>query len=152
MRCAEEEVATKDVNLTIDEVTLAQALAALKSVKPKVKSNVVEESSVPVSATSTKVSAATTTTTATISTPRKEIVITELGTSTTTTTTISSQPSQEKVQDKGKGIMVELEKSLKKKDQLKLDEEMALKLQAEITKEERLAREKDEANLALTKE
>ncbi|GJT60670.1 hypothetical protein Tco_1004203 [Tanacetum coccineum] len=51
---AEQEVATKDVNLTVDEVTLAQALAALKSVKPKVKANVVEEPSVPVSATSTK--------------------------------------------------------------------------------------------------
>ncbi|GKE89372.1 hypothetical protein Tco_1566847, partial [Tanacetum coccineum] len=87
---AEQEVATKDVNLTVDEVTLAQALAALKSVKPKVKANVVEEPSVPVSAASTKVSVATTTTTAT--TPRKGIVITELGTS-TTTTTISSQPS-----------------------------------------------------------
>ncbi|GKC61431.1 hypothetical protein Tco_1089029 [Tanacetum coccineum] len=75
---AEQEVAAKDVNLTIDEVTLAQALAALKSVKPKVKANVVEEPSVPVSAASTKVSAATTTTTATIPTPRKGIVITEL--------------------------------------------------------------------------
>ncbi|GJW41231.1 hypothetical protein Tco_0067076 [Tanacetum coccineum] len=32
---AEQEVAAKDVNLTVDEVTLAQALAALKSVKPK---------------------------------------------------------------------------------------------------------------------
>ncbi|GJY67244.1 hypothetical protein Tco_0469482 [Tanacetum coccineum] len=40
---AEQEVATKDVNLTVDEVTLAQALASLKSVKPKVKANVVEE-------------------------------------------------------------------------------------------------------------
>ncbi|GJU76897.1 retrovirus-related pol polyprotein from transposon TNT 1-94 [Tanacetum coccineum] len=40
---AEKEVVTKDVNLTIDEVTLAQALAALKSVKPKVKANVVED-------------------------------------------------------------------------------------------------------------
>ncbi|GJY08098.1 hypothetical protein Tco_0375152 [Tanacetum coccineum] len=39
---AEQEVAAKDVNLTVDEVTLAQALAALKSVKPKVKANVVE--------------------------------------------------------------------------------------------------------------
>ncbi|GJS77963.1 hypothetical protein Tco_0727844 [Tanacetum coccineum] len=56
------------------------------------------------------------------------------------------------IADKGKGIMVELEKSLKKKDQLKLDEEMALKLQAEIDEEERLAREKDEANVALTEE
>ncbi|GJR01335.1 hypothetical protein Tco_0524319 [Tanacetum coccineum] len=42
--------------------------------------------------------------------------------------------------------MVEPEEPLKKKDQLKLDEEMVLKLQAEIDEEERLAREKDEAN------
>ncbi|GJW78731.1 hypothetical protein Tco_0140413 [Tanacetum coccineum] len=115
---AEQEVTTKDVNLTVDEVTLAQALAALKSVKPKVKANIVEEPSVPVSAASTKVSAATTTTTATIPTPRKGIVITTL----------------------------ESEKPLKKKDQLKLDEEIALKLQAEFDEEERLTREKDEAN------
>ncbi|GJS08907.1 hypothetical protein Tco_0365703 [Tanacetum coccineum] len=148
---AEQEVATKDVNLTVDEVTLAQALAALKSVKPKVKANVVEEPSVPVSAASTKVSAATTTTTATIPTPRKGIVITELGTS-TTTTTISSQPSQAKVQDKGKGIMVEPEKPLKKKDQISFDEQEAIRLQAEFDEEERLAREKDEANIALTEE
>ncbi|GKF09582.1 hypothetical protein Tco_0043806, partial [Tanacetum coccineum] len=146
---AEQAVATKDVNLTIDEVTLAQALAALKSVKPKVKANVVEEASVLVSAVSTKVSVATTTTTATIPTPRKGIDITELGTS-TTTIIISSQPSQAKVQDKGNGIIVEPDEPLKKKDQLKLDEEMALKLQTEIDEEERLAREKDEANVALT--
>ncbi|GKA57251.1 hypothetical protein Tco_0756439, partial [Tanacetum coccineum] len=37
---AKQEVADKDVNLIVDEVTLAQALAALKSVKPKVKANV----------------------------------------------------------------------------------------------------------------
>ncbi|GJZ84703.1 uncharacterized mitochondrial protein-like protein [Tanacetum coccineum] len=81
---AEQEVAAKDVNLTIDEVTLAQALAALKSVKPKVKGVVIQEPS------------------------------------TTTTTTISSQqPSQDK---------------------------------AKLDKEERLAREKDEANVALIEE
>ncbi|GKD31429.1 hypothetical protein Tco_1242207, partial [Tanacetum coccineum] len=114
---AEQEVATKYVNLIVDEVTLAKALAALKSVKPKVKANVVEDPSVPVSAASIKVSAATT---ATIQTRRKGIVITKLGTS---TTTISSQPSQEKLQDK-----------------------------AEFDEEERLAREKDEDNVALTKE
>ncbi|GJU96833.1 hypothetical protein Tco_1321589 [Tanacetum coccineum] len=57
---AKQEVAAKDVNLTIDEVTLAQALAALKSVKPKVKGDVIKEPSIPVSAASasTKVSAA----------------------------------------------------------------------------------------------
>ncbi|GJW17775.1 hypothetical protein Tco_0025211 [Tanacetum coccineum] len=76
---AEQEVAARGVNLTVDEVTLAQALTALKSVKPKVKGDVIKEPSVPVSVASTliKVSAATTTT-ATIIFPRKGIVITEL--------------------------------------------------------------------------
>ncbi|GJS51179.1 hypothetical protein Tco_0624541 [Tanacetum coccineum] len=97
---AEQEVATKDVNLTVDEVTLAEALAALKSVKPKVKANVVEEPSVPVSAASTK----------------------------------------EKVQDKGKGIMVEPEKPLKKKDQISFDEQEAIRLQVEFDEDERLAK------------
>ncbi|GJQ94404.1 hypothetical protein Tco_0005543 [Tanacetum coccineum] len=150
---AEQEVAAKDVNLTVDEVTLAQALAALKSVKPKVKGDVIEEPSVPVSAASasTKVSAATTTT-ATIPTPRKGIVITELGTPTITRS--SQQPSQAEVQDKGKGKMIEPEpvKKMSKKDQLRSDEEEAKRLQAEFDEEERLAREKDEANVALTEE
>ncbi|GJU95928.1 putative ribonuclease H-like domain-containing protein [Tanacetum coccineum] len=115
---AEQEVATKDVNLTVDEVTLAQALAALKSVKNQ--ANVVEEPSVPVSAASTKVSAATTTATATIPTPRKGIIITKL----------------------------EPDKPLKKKDQISSDEQEAIRLQAEFYKDKRLAREKDEANLA----
>ncbi|GKE81883.1 hypothetical protein Tco_1551883, partial [Tanacetum coccineum] len=82
---AEQEFAVKDVNLTVDEVTFAQALAALKSIKPKVKGDVIKEPNVPVNAASapTKVSAATTIT-ATILIPRKGIVITELGTPTTT--------------------------------------------------------------------
>ncbi|GKF79014.1 hypothetical protein Tco_0234582, partial [Tanacetum coccineum] len=42
---AEQEVVAKDVNLTIDEVTLAQALVALKSVKPKVKCVIIQEPS-----------------------------------------------------------------------------------------------------------
>ncbi|GJZ55853.1 hypothetical protein Tco_0611046, partial [Tanacetum coccineum] len=133
------------------DVNTMTALAALKSVKPKVKVNVVEEPNVHVSAANTKVSAAITRTTATIPARRKGIVITELGTS--TTTTISSQPLHVKVQDKGKGIMVEEHmKSMTKKDLVRLDEEIASKLQAEFDKEERLAREKDEANVALTEE
>ncbi|GKA24238.1 hypothetical protein Tco_0710271 [Tanacetum coccineum] len=67
-----------------------------------------------------------------------------------TTTTISSQLSS---QDKGKGIMMEPEKPIKKKDQISFDKETALKLQAEFDEEERLAREKaekeQEANIAL---
>ncbi|GJT29910.1 hypothetical protein Tco_0910185 [Tanacetum coccineum] len=127
---AEQEVAAKDVNLTIDEVTLAQALASLKSVKPKVS--------------------AATTTTATFPTPRKGIVITELGTPSITRS--SQQPSHEKVQDKGKEKMIEPEKPLKKKDLIRLDKEIASKLQAEFDEDGRLEREKDEANVALTKE
>ncbi|GKD62181.1 hypothetical protein Tco_1299690 [Tanacetum coccineum] len=95
---AEQEVAAKDVNLTIPSVL--------------------------VSAASTKVSAATTTTTATIPTPRKGIVITEL---------------EELVKPK-------------MKDLIRLDEGIDSKLQAKFDEEERLAREKDEANVALTEE
>ncbi|GJU71200.1 hypothetical protein Tco_1262605 [Tanacetum coccineum] len=48
---AEQEVAAKDVNLTIDEVTLAQAPAALKSIKPKVKGVVIHGSHLPTTTT-----------------------------------------------------------------------------------------------------
>nr|GEZ75852.1 hypothetical protein [Tanacetum cinerariifolium] len=55
--------------------------------------------------------------------------------------------------DKGKGIMVEPEKPLKMKDQIALDEEVARKLEAEIKdemeEEERIAKEKVEANIAM---
>ncbi|GKA28927.1 hypothetical protein Tco_0715172 [Tanacetum coccineum] len=113
---AEQEVVAKGVNLIVDEVTLAQALTALKRVKPKVKEVVIEEPSVPVSAASASIKA--------------------------------------KVQDKGKGKMVEPEpmKPTKKKVQIMLNEEIVLKLQAEIDEEERIAiaeEEKiDETNFA----
>ncbi|GKA66514.1 hypothetical protein Tco_0766322 [Tanacetum coccineum] len=112
-----KKVAAKDVNLTVDEVTLAQLLATLKSVKPKVKANVVEKPSIPVSVASTKISATTTTTTPTI---------------------IISVPKPP--QDKGKGIMieepvVEQVKPMKRLEQMRLDEELAFKLQAEEEEE-----------------
>ncbi|GJY20090.1 hypothetical protein Tco_0392656 [Tanacetum coccineum] len=111
----------------VDEVTLAQALEALKSVKPKLKGDVIKEPNVPVNvaSASTKISAAKTTT-ATIPTPRKGIVITEL------------EPKHVK--------------KMSKKDQLRGDEEEAKRLQAKFDEEERHAREKDEANVALTEE
>ncbi|GJZ53658.1 hypothetical protein Tco_0608543 [Tanacetum coccineum] len=109
--------AATTVIITTEEITLAQALEALKTSKTKVKG----------------------------------IVFQEPGESTTTksTPTISSQ----QLQDKGKGIMIEEPvKPMKKKVQIMLDEEAALKLQAEFDEDERLAREKDEANVALTEE
>ncbi|GJV54335.1 putative ribonuclease H-like domain-containing protein [Tanacetum coccineum] len=117
---AQVSTAATTVTITTEEITLAQALEALKTSKPKVKG----------------------------------IVFQEPGESTTTkSTTISSQQSQ----DKGKGIMIEEPvKPMKKKDLIRLDEEVALKLQAEFDEEERLAREKaekeKEANIALTEE
>ncbi|GKG24913.1 hypothetical protein Tco_0395541, partial [Tanacetum coccineum] len=76
-------------------------------------------------------------------TKKKWIVIQELGES---TTTISLQQSQ----NKGKRILIE---TVKNKDQILLDEETALNLQAEFDEEERLASEKakkeQEANIDL---
>ncbi|GJW33712.1 uncharacterized mitochondrial protein-like protein [Tanacetum coccineum] len=115
---AQVSTAATTVTITTEEITLAQALEALKTSKPKVKGIVFQEPS-----------------------------------TTTTITTISSQQSQ----DKGKGIMIEEPvKPMKKKVQTMLDEEAALKLQAEFDEEERLAREKaekeKEANIALIEE
>nr|GFA79815.1 hypothetical protein [Tanacetum cinerariifolium] len=59
-------------------------------------------------------------------------------------------------QDKGKGLMTEEPVKPKNKDQTRLDEKAAKKLQAKFDEEERLAREKAEkeerANIALIKE
>ncbi|GJU45331.1 hypothetical protein Tco_1202597 [Tanacetum coccineum] len=64
---------------------------------------------------------------------------------------IKSTKSKEKW-NKGKGILIEPVKPIKKKDLIWLDEEAALKLQAEFDEEERLEREKaekeKEANIA----
>ncbi|GJZ66459.1 hypothetical protein Tco_0623155 [Tanacetum coccineum] len=57
-------------------------------------------------------------------------------------------PQQHDPKDKRKGNMVKQEKPLKKKDQIKFDEEIAQRLQAqmqaELEEEERLAREREE--------
>nr|GEZ15080.1 hypothetical protein [Tanacetum cinerariifolium] len=71
----------------------------------------------------------------------KRIVLQEPSESTTTTTKIISSKQS---QDNGKGIMVEEPAKLKKKDQIRLDEEAALKLQAIFAEEEqRLVRERE---------
>nr|GEY79477.1 hypothetical protein [Tanacetum cinerariifolium] len=101
--------------MTIDEVTLAQAIMDIKSTKPKAK----------------------------------WIVLQKPSESRTTTIKFSSKKSH----DKGKAIMIEEHVKLKKKYQIMIDEEVALKLQAGFDKEQRLSSEKaqqeEEANIDL---
>ncbi|GJU50485.1 hypothetical protein Tco_1220040 [Tanacetum coccineum] len=84
-------------------------------------------------------------TAATITTVELTLAQTLPSESITTTTTIPSN-------DKGKGIMVEEPLKTKKKDKISFDEQEDIRLQAEFDKEVRLAREKDEANVALIEE
>nr|GEX54307.1 hypothetical protein [Tanacetum cinerariifolium] len=69
------------------------------------------------------------------------------------TTTITTTIPKSKSQGKGKAKMIEEPMKLKKKDQIQLDEEVALKLQAKFDKEQRLtgerAQKEVEANIAL---
>nr|GEX95091.1 putative ribonuclease H-like domain-containing protein [Tanacetum cinerariifolium] len=65
--------------------------------------------------------------------------VTTVSTAITTTATITTVDD-----DKGKGILIEPVKPKKRKDQIRLDEEAALKLQAEFNKKERIAKEKAE--------
>nr|GFB00692.1 hypothetical protein [Tanacetum cinerariifolium] len=114
VNAAQDSTATT-VTITTEDITLAQALEALKTSKPKVK----------------------------------RVFIQEPSESTTTTTTIPKQKSQ----DIGKRIMVEEPVKPKKKEQIRLDEETALRLQFEFNEEERHAKERtqkeQEANIAL---
>ncbi|GJY28417.1 uncharacterized mitochondrial protein-like protein [Tanacetum coccineum] len=71
---AETEVASKDVKLSIDEVTLAQALTALKSVKPKADKVMLQE---PEHGTITTIIVATTVTAASTTPKAKGLVIHE---------------------------------------------------------------------------
>ncbi|GJY21429.1 hypothetical protein Tco_0393995 [Tanacetum coccineum] len=109
---AEPEVTVKDVNLSVDEVTLAQALTALKSEKVEEKANVVKEPSESITTTPTLT---TTTTVATIITavstrPKAKGLVIHEEEQATTPIVSSQQPSQVKAQDKGKGICYKLKK------------------------------------------
>ncbi|GKE28751.1 hypothetical protein Tco_1444135 [Tanacetum coccineum] len=115
---------------TIKEITLAQTLIQIKAAKPKV------------------VTTASTTTTTTR--PKARGVIVQEPSEFRTPQ--EAQPSM--IKDKGKAIMIKPEVPLKRKDQVALDEDLArnhqAQLEAEIIKEERLARkQEEEANIAL---
>ncbi|GJW96147.1 hypothetical protein Tco_0177955 [Tanacetum coccineum] len=111
---------------TIEEITLAQTLIQIKAAKPKVFTT-----------------AATTTT---ITRPKdKGVVVQEPS---EFRVPQEAQPSISK--DKGKGIMIELEVPLKRKDQIALDEQIArdiqAKLDAELIEEQKLARKQEEGS------
>ncbi|GKA80055.1 hypothetical protein Tco_0786651 [Tanacetum coccineum] len=110
---------------TVDQLTLAQTLIEIKAAKPK---------------------AVTTAATTAVTRPKARGVIVQEP-SEFRTTTSSSQTSQlPQAKDKGKEKMVELEKPLKKKDQILIDEEIAQKLQArlnvELEEEENLVKQR----------
>ncbi|GJY95011.1 hypothetical protein Tco_0511372 [Tanacetum coccineum] len=114
----------------IKEITLAQTLIQIKAAKPKVVTT-----------------AATTTTT---TRPKaRGVVVQELS---EFRAPEEAQPSISK--DKGKGIMIEPEVPLKRKDQIALDEQYArgiqAKLDVELIEEQKLAtKQEEEANIAL---
>nr|GEV35386.1 hypothetical protein [Tanacetum cinerariifolium] len=139
MHSAAEPVTTiKDsaaltTDVTKDEITMAQALAALKSVKRKF---VVQEQEM-----STTIPTAATKVTTVIPTPRaKGIVFHEQKQ--------SQIPTVSSSKDRGKAKMIEPEVPIKKKDQMRIDEEYAIKLQAEEQEAARLnkAQQDEEAN------
>ncbi|GJX19702.1 hypothetical protein Tco_0222379 [Tanacetum coccineum] len=111
----ETEVASKYVNLSVDEVTLAQALAALKSSKPKADKVMLQE---PEQGTITTTTTATTVTAASIRPKAKGLVIHEEEQATTLKVS-SQQPSR---------LQAGFDKEINYKD---ADYQMAQQMQAE---------------------
>ncbi|GJS95258.1 hypothetical protein Tco_0802226 [Tanacetum coccineum] len=122
---AGQDVVEKEVS-TADPVTTA-ALAELRSAKPKI---VVQE---PVQRT---------TTIAPSTIPKAKSINFRDSSESTTRTTLTPIPSN--IKDKGKAKMIEPEKPLKMKEQIRLDKELSFKLQVEEEEQARLAREKVE--------
>ncbi|GJS18598.1 hypothetical protein Tco_0413070 [Tanacetum coccineum] len=142
----------------VDNVDVVKTAEETRSVVEEV-TDVIEKAKLVSAAEETVNAAATTVTLAELKSaastiPKvKGIVIHEQEQAPTPTVSLQ-QPSQVKVQDKDKCKMVEPEpmKKMSKKNLLRLDEELAFKLQAEEEEEKRLAREKaqqiEEANIA----
>nr|GEZ24217.1 hypothetical protein [Tanacetum cinerariifolium] len=114
-------------------VTMSQSLAALKSTKPKV---VVQEQKI-----STTIPAATIIVTTVVLTPRaKGIIFHEQNQ--------SQIPTVSSSKDKGKAKMIEPDDPIKKKDQMRIDEKYARKLEVEEQEAARISRAQqvEEAN------
>ncbi|GJU34621.1 ribonuclease H-like domain-containing protein [Tanacetum coccineum] len=122
MRCMWKQ---NDAPTTIEGITLAQTLIQIKAAKPKVVTT-----------------AATTTTTRL---EARRVVVQE------PSEFRAPQEAQPLIsKDKGKGIMIEPEVPIKRKDQIALDKQIArdiqAKLDAELIEEQKLARKQEEKN------
>ncbi|GJR56519.1 hypothetical protein Tco_1407040 [Tanacetum coccineum] len=117
---AGEVVTTASSTTTVDKLTLAQTLIEIKAAKLKVVT--------------------TTATTTTTTRPKARGVVFQEPSEFKTTSSPLQALQLPQAKDKGKGKMVEPEKPLKKKDQIAIDEELALRLhvkvQAELEKKE----------------
>ncbi|GJT81703.1 hypothetical protein Tco_1056045 [Tanacetum coccineum] len=141
-----EVVTTASVEI-LEELTLAQTLIEIKSAKPKdvttAATIVTPASSIPVS-----VADPVTTTGEVVTTASVEITE-ELTLAQTLIEIKSAKPkavttAATTAKDKGKAKMVKLEKTLKKKAQIAIDEEVARNLEAQLQ-----AQNEEEANMAL---
>ncbi|GJZ11789.1 hypothetical protein Tco_0546548 [Tanacetum coccineum] len=135
---------TTTTSITDVEMTLAQALEELKSAKPKANKVVIQKPKQDTTTPTLTTTTATTTITAVSIIPKAKGIVFHDQEQAPTPTVSSQHPSHVKAQDKGKGKMVKPEpvKKMSKKELLRLDEELAFKLQSEEEEEERLAREK----------
>nr|GEV30620.1 hypothetical protein [Tanacetum cinerariifolium] len=113
-------------DLTVVDITLAKALEAFKTSKPKIRGIVVRDHKEPSKSTRIPTSIDDSTR------PKAKGIVREEPSEATTTTL----PIPSKVQDKGKGIMVEEPLKMKKKYQISFDEQEARRLQAELDQEQ----------------
>nr|GEY10719.1 hypothetical protein [Tanacetum cinerariifolium] len=132
----EKEVAGKDVS-AVEEVNAASIATSVTTTTPTIS---MDEITLAKALIKIKTSI-----------PKAKVIVMQKPSETPTPTPIVSSKQPSKVQDKGKGIMVEPEMPLKKKAHISLNEEFAFKLQADEDEQERIVREKtqqiEEVNL-----
>nr|GEZ00045.1 hypothetical protein [Tanacetum cinerariifolium] len=133
---AKDETELAEVQEVVDVVTTAKLItevvtAASETITATSANITVAEAQVPAATTAVTLTVAPARVTAAPSRRRKGVVIRDPEEEFTTSTII---PAETKSKDKGKGILVEELKPLKKKQQIKQDEQYARELHAELNK------------------
>ncbi|GJY71751.1 hypothetical protein Tco_0475454 [Tanacetum coccineum] len=141
---ADEDI-TLENDMTEKEISTADLVATVSEVVTT--ANVEVSTASPIAATIATVELTLAQTLAELKSarPKTKGVVMQEPSETTTTATTTTIPSK----DKGKGIMVEEPLKMKKKYQVLFDEQEAIRIQAQFDEEERITREKEEANAAL---